>query len=1452
MNSILIKARDNLCAIASRGFVLAGFVVLCNVVFSEAHAQIRDHKGKEFFLAFLPNPIEPLTLQLSILAETEARVLVEYPVGTPLGDSLTVRPGEVAIVNIPQSAGKLSGWPGRIFGRADENCIRVSATEEVACFMLNRNDASSDGGLAIPTDALHKNFVIMSYDVSHPSVGDAGVFAVVAPYDSTIVTITPAKNLEGGFAAGQPVTVLLRRGEGYLAESAFGFFGPDSTLAGSFVKASNPVTVINGNKCTRVPIDDPSCDHVFEIAQPIQTWGKHVLVAALGEESIRPAGAIYRILTAAPNTTVFLDGQPFATLNESQFLDTDTLQGAHVFTADNPIFVSQFMTSRVTSNSASADPGMVNMIPTGQFANSYEFAIPMNGQGRPLFEKNLLTVFVKNEDVGVFTHNGTVVPAQEFSPVQNSEFSTATIEMQQIAFHSTASSNGHSVIAWGFSNDNSYMFPAGGRLDVINPLDVQPPEISIEFREEAPNRVFGFVRDSKTGGIGARDTLLYGGDASGIRRVLLSDSVNVSLDSLDFTPGDPTGTFTLQLQDPTLPGKATVEVTDESENRSSLEVFIPACEAKITDPANRFVTFEEQISVNVRTVFATLDGDGLASFDKLDTIDVNGEKFSGADLTGTDTSFAVIVPLDTGQNIIIAKRIYRHRLHETDPSKAITACADTIFVTRASVQELACILKILRPGNGSIFSEDSVLVTAVLEVGGGVIPFQDSCTVNGQLVALSNDTIQVKLPLDFGENPITVSCTFTDSNGQKITCEASITVVRPSPPACAISIIQPQNGATIIADSVLFLATANITGGMAPFADSCLVNGQRVALRNDTIAVKLPLVVGENSIAVVCTFVDSLGQQTRCEAELSITRTNVPTCKVTILQPANGAILSGDSVFVKAQASVTGGALPYTDTTCAIIFNGDSLTVPHFPGGSFSTNIPLDADSLMIIALCTFTDASGQQAVCSDTVTVFRAEPLSCALTILSPNAGEVFFGDSARVTAVAAVSGGIHPALTRCSINGITPSISGDTLRVSVALNPGLNTITASCTFTDVNGDSVVCEQSIQVMKDAVSCGFIFITPPDSAVVCNDSLFVSAVVQITGGFQPVQKVCAINGIEISAVNDTLAATVKIEPGRNVIIASCALTDIAGQTITCTDSLTVFRDITPPDCDFQAQDGGIAGTFTDAGAGIASIKTDYLNNGTLIVERFRPGDKIVHFRIEPKNPDKSIGFNINVTDVCGNRFSCDPVYLHIAANDRQQYVIRFPIIDRYLYLTNNGLEEIRIDLNGKKFTFTSGAAPSQLEKNTFQIPYEGTVVFDVRPCLQEAGNKMVIELDGPSGSNADLLLMNIAGEVDFVLSYQEPLPAAFRLLQNYPNPFNPETYIPIEIPSGWPHPVKLQIYNTAGRLIKTVADGYLPAGSSTILWDGTDASGAQVASGVYFYRVVSGEVVQMRKLVLAR
>jgi hypothetical protein len=107
----------------------------------------------------------------------------------------------------------------------------------------------------------------------------------------------------------------------------------------------------------------------------------------------------------------------------------------------------------------------------------------------------------------------------------------------------------------------------------------------------------------------------------------------------------------------------------------------------------------------------------------------------------------------------------------------------------------------------------------------------------------------------------------------------------------------------------------------------------------------------------------------------------------------------------------------------------------------------------------------------------------------------------------------------------------------------------------------------------------------------------------------------------------------------------------------------------------------------------------------------------------------------------------------------------------------------------------------------------------------------------------------------------------FQLEQNYPNPFNPETKIPFVLgeelfADGRPAVVTLRIYNLLQQLVAVpVALGH-PSGEGTHLneleytqpgryeayWDGTDQSGHQVASGIYFMQLTVNGIHQTRKM----
>jgi hypothetical protein len=91
---------------------------------------------------------------------------------------------------------------------------------------------------------------------------------------------------------------------------------------------------------------------------------------------------------------------------------------------------------------------------------------------------------------------------------------------------------------------------------------------------------------------------------------------------------------------------------------------------------------------------------------------------------------------------------------------------------------------------------------------------------------------------------------------------------------------------------------------------------------------------------------------------------------------------------------------------------------------------------------------------------------------------------------------------------------------------------------------------------------------------------------------------------------------------------------------------------------------------------------------------------------------------------------------------------------------------------------------------------------------------------------------------------------ALRLYPAAPNPFNPRTTIRFDLPAAGP--VRLAIYDVAGRLVRVLVEGEIPAGSHEAVWDGRDQSGRSAPSGSYLARLVAGGKVEGVRLSLVR
>ena len=131
--------------------------------------------------------------------------------------------------------------------------------------------------------------------------------------------------------------------------------------------------------------------------------------------------------------------------------------------------------------------------------------------------------------------------------------------------------------------------------------------------------------------------------------------------------------------------------------------------------------------------------------------------------------------------------------------------------------------------------------------------------------------------------------------------------------------------------------------------------------------------------------------------------------------------------------------------------------------------------------------------------------------------------------------------------------------------------------------------------------------------------------------------------------------------------------------------------------------------------------------------------------------------------------------------------------------------------------------------------------YYVKAVYEGAGYEAIsLSSDRDYGSNAD-----VTG-----IDEQNSLPQDFSLSQNYPNPFNANTVINYALPvSGQ---VSLDIFNILGQKVNSLFDGYQQAGYRSLIWNGRDASGNSVASGIYFYRLTTPETQITKRMLMLK
>ena len=123
-----------------------------------------------------------------------------------------------------------------------------------------------------------------------------------------------------------------------------------------------------------------------------------------------------------------------------------------------------------------------------------------------------------------------------------------------------------------------------------------------------------------------------------------------------------------------------------------------------------------------------------------------------------------------------------------------------------------------------------------------------------------------------------------------------------------------------------------------------------------------------------------------------------------------------------------------------------------------------------------------------------------------------------------------------------------------------------------------------------------------------------------------------------------------------------------------------------------------------------------------------------------------------------------------------------------------------------------------------------------------------------SDSNAQALESNFVGVTWTVgsntLDNDSPELYSYSLSANYPNPFNPSTTINYSIANAGE--VSIIVYDMMGRHVRTLVSDFATPGSYDIIWDARNDEGLSVSAGMYVYKMVSGDFVEVNKMLLLK
>ncbi|HJY63835.1 MAG TPA: T9SS type A sorting domain-containing protein [Ignavibacteria bacterium] len=243
--------------------------------------------------------------------------------------------------------------------------------------------------------------------------------------------------------------------------------------------------------------------------------------------------------------------------------------------------------------------------------------------------------------------------------------------------------------------------------------------------------------------------------------------------------------------------------------------------------------------------------------------------------------------------------------------------------------------------------------------------------------------------------------------------------------------------------------------------------------------------------------------------------------------------------------------------------------------------------------------------------------------------------------------------------------------------------------------------------------------------------------------------------------------------------------------------------------------------------------------------------------------------------ICGNKFSAIAVWTDMRNCNRQNMLAYFPDFAMKVNPATLGLNGINdsgfsyvsapgVKLYSQKVRYTAAVTPPP-SSGTITVSFLNRTNSTIKDTLTTFPDSLRVRIKTSGGVTPGVYTVSITGSgriggengtpvhkrnitldvVTGITQYNNEIPDNFYLYQNYPNPFNPQTNIRFDIAKAGN--VKLTVFDVTGKQVAELINGDYTAGKYVVYFDG-----ANISSGIYFYKIETPDFVQVRKMMMVK